>query len=121
MAELRFAAHLHYASPASPKDVDWEVPVLAAQAAAGVGLPELLAAIRRHRATLTDSGALEKRRQARRRQELDAVLAEELTAQVMARVRSDESLARTLDAVTAGALDPYSAATRILAATLRPS
>jgi LAO/AO transport system kinase len=119
MAELRFSVHLHYASPVSPKDVDWEVPVLATQAAAGVGLPELLAEIRRHRALLGESGALEKRRQARRRQELEAVLAEELTARVMARVRADEGLVRTLEAVTSGALDPYSAAARIAAATLR--
>src|ERR1051325_5701551 len=32
MAELKFAAHLHYTSPTSPKDVDWEIPVLPTQA-----------------------------------------------------------------------------------------
>ena len=119
MAELRFSAHLHHASPAAPKDVDWEAPVLATQAAANVGLAELLEEVRRHRRLLAESGALEKRRQARRRQELDTVLVEELTAQVMARVRSDEELAQTLEAAATGALDVYSAVARILAATLR--
>src|SRR5438552_522222 len=47
MAELTFAAHLHYASPTSPKDVDWEIPVLATQAHSDVGVAELLAEIRR--------------------------------------------------------------------------
>ncbi len=32
MAELRFSMHLHYSSSASPKDIDWETPVLATQA-----------------------------------------------------------------------------------------
>src|SRR5262245_9958091 len=66
MAELTFAAHLHYASPTSPKDVDWQVPVLASEAQNGDGIPEVLAEIPRHRATLEASGALETRRQARR-------------------------------------------------------
>jgi LAO/AO transport system kinase len=119
MAELRFSVHLHYASPASAKDVDWEVPVLATQAAAGSGLPELLAEIRRHQGLLASRGALETPPTARRRQELEVVLAEELTAQAMARARSDEALASVLDAVARGALDPYSAASRIVAAMLR--
>ena len=58
MAELKFAAHLHYASSTSPKDVDWEIPVLSAQAQADAGIAELLAEIRRHRGALEASGAL---------------------------------------------------------------
>jgi LAO/AO transport system kinase len=38
MAELRFSVHLHYTSGAQPKDLDWEVPVLAVQAANDVGI-----------------------------------------------------------------------------------
>ena len=49
MAELRFSVHLHYTSGAAAKDVDWEVPVLAAQAANDVGIDELLADVRKHR------------------------------------------------------------------------
>jgi LAO/AO transport system kinase len=36
MAELTFAAHLHHASPTSPRDIDWEIPVLATDIAASV-------------------------------------------------------------------------------------
>jgi len=119
MAELRFSVHLHYTSGSAPKDVDWEVPVLAAQAAHDVGIDAMLEQIRRHRAALEQAGALEKRRQARRRAELEALLVEEFTAQVTARVQTDPALGRTLDAVSAGSLDPYSAVARILAQTLK--
>ncbi len=119
MAELRFSVHLHGKTSASPRDIDWEVPVLAAQAANDVGVEELLGEIKRHRAALEQAGALEKRRQARRRAELEALLVEEFTSQVMARVQADEELARTLEAVSAGSLDPYSAVAQILAITMR--
>jgi LAO/AO transport system kinase len=69
MAELKFAAHLHYASSTSPKDIDWEIPVLAAQAQSDVGITELLAEIRRHRGVLEASGALVSRRRRRVRAE----------------------------------------------------
>ncbi len=119
MAELRFSVHLHYTSRAAPRDVDWEVPVLAAQAANDVGMDELFGAVKRHRAALERGGALEKRRQGRRRAALEALLVEEFRAQVMARVQTDADLARTLEAVAAGALDPYSAVAQILTLTLR--
>jgi LAO/AO transport system kinase len=118
MAELRFSVHLHYTSGAGPKDVDWEVPVLAVQAVHDVGIDELLAAVRRHRTTLEQAGALEKRRQARRRAELEALLVEEFTSQITARVQTDPVLARTLEAVTTGTLDSYSAVAQIIAQTL---
>ena len=113
MAELKFAAHLHYASPTSPKDVDWEIPVLSAQALADVGIAELLAEIRRHQAALTAAGALETRRERRRREELRAVLVEELSASVERRLERGE-LARPFDEVAAGTTDVYSAARAIL-------
>jgi LAO/AO transport system kinase len=119
MAELRFSVHLHYTSGGAPKDVDWEVPVLAAQAANDVGIDELIAQVKRHRAVLEQAGALETRRQARRRAELEALLVEEFTAQVTARVQTDAALGATIEAVTAGRLDPYSAVAEILSQTLR--
>jgi len=118
MADIRFSVHLHDTSGAGPRDVDWETPVLAAQAANDVGMVELMDAIERHRAALTGAGALDKRRQARRRAELEALLVEELTARVMARVQADPELAQTLGAVLEGSLDLYSAVARILSATL---
>ena len=66
-AELKFAAHLHDSSAASRKDVEWRIPVLALEAQRGVGVPELLAEIRRHRAVLESSGAFAARRRERAR------------------------------------------------------
>jgi putative protein kinase ArgK-like GTPase of G3E family len=94
--------------------------VLAAQAANDVGTPELLATITRHRAALEQAGALETRRRARRRAELEALLVEALSARVWARVQADPRLGRTLDAVSQGALDPHSAVARILDEALGP-
>ena len=119
MAELRFSAHLHYSSSVSPKDVDWEIPVLAAQATNDVGVAEVLAEVKRHRRVLEEAGALEKRRQARRRAELRTLLVEEFAGRVMATVERDPALIAVLDAVAAGTLDAYSAVDRILARLLR--
>src|SRR5688572_4462464 len=46
MAELKFAAHLHYASGTSRKDIDWEIPVLSMEAQNNLGVAELLAEVR---------------------------------------------------------------------------
>ena len=113
MAELKFAAHLHYASPTSPKDVDWEIPVLSTQAHSDVGIVELLAEIHRHAAALGAAGALETRRERRRREELRAVLVEELNASVGRRLERGE-LAGPFDDVATGATDVYTAARTIL-------
>src|SRR5215813_8445774 len=93
MAELRFSVHLHYTSRGPSQEVDWEVPVLATEGANDVGIGELLDAVKRHRTVLGETGALERRRRERRRGELEALLVEEFTAQVMARVRADPELA----------------------------
>ena len=113
MAELKFAAHLHYTSSTSPKDIDWEIPVLAAQAQADVGIADLLTEIGRHRAVLDASGAFSARRQRRRREELRALLVEELNASVEQRLARGE-LRTPFDAVAAGDTDVYSAARTIL-------
>jgi LAO/AO transport system kinase len=113
MAELKFAAHLHYASSTSPKDVDWEIPVLSAQAQGDVGIAELLAEIRRHAGVLDATGALGTRRARRRRDELRTVLVEELNASVQQRLERGE-LAAPFDEVAAGSTDVYSAARAIL-------
>jgi LAO/AO transport system kinase len=121
MAELKFAAHLHFASPAGRKDVEWEIPVLATEAQNDVGITELLGEIRRHRAALERNGALTARRGQRRRAELETLLVEELRQRLGRELRSG-ALARTFDEVTTGALDPYTATETILAMlSLKPS
>jgi LAO/AO transport system kinase len=121
MAELKFAAHLHYASSTSPKDVDWEIPVLAAQAQSDVGITELLSEIRRHRGVLEASGALASRRRRRVRAELEALLVEEFRERVERGLRGG-ALRAKLDEVVAGDTDPYSAVTAMLPmVSLEPS
>jgi LAO/AO transport system kinase len=119
MGELRFSVHLHYSSSVSAKDIEWETPVLAAQATNDVGIAELLAEVKRHRRVLEDAGALEKRRQARRRSELRTLLVEEFAARVLAQVEQDPELISVVDAVAGGTLDAYSGVARILARLLR--
>ncbi len=113
MAELTFAAHLSLTSAASPKNIGWEIPVLSAEAQSGVGIAELLADVRRHRAALEAAGALAARRRARRREELKTLLLDEVRQKVERALAGGE-LARTVDAVVEGALDPYSAVQAIL-------
>jgi LAO/AO transport system kinase len=113
MAELKFAAHLHYASTTTPKDVDWEIPVLSCQAQADAGIAELLAEIRRHRAALESGGALAARRGRRLRAQVEALLVEEFRGRV-ARGLAGGALRATLDEVAAGTTDPYSAVEAML-------
>jgi len=119
MAELRFSVHLHYSSSVSPKDIEWEIPVLAAQATNDVGVGELLADVKRHRSVLEQTGALEKRRRARRRSDLRTLLVEEFAARVAAAIERDPELTATMDAVAEGKLDAYSGVERMLARLLR--
>jgi LAO/AO transport system kinase len=119
MAELRFSVHLHYSSSVSPKDIDWEIPVLAAQATNDVGVGELLGEVKRHRSQLEQTGALEKRRRARRRADLRLLLTEEFAGRVLSAVEGHPELVATMDAVAEGRLDAYSGVERILARLLR--
>jgi LAO/AO transport system kinase len=114
MAELTFTAHLQYTGSTGPRDVDWEIPVLSAEAQNDVGIAELLETIRRHRAALEAAGALVERRRQRRRAELRGLLIEAFAAGVERKLQSGE-LARTFDDVAEGVIDPYSAAETILA------
>jgi LAO/AO transport system kinase len=121
MAELKFAAHLHYASSTSPKDVDWEIPVLSVQAQSDIGITELLAEIRRHRGVLEANGALTARRRRRLRAELEALLVEEFRERVE-RGLGGGALRAKFDEVVAGDTDPYSAVAAMLPmVSLEPS
>jgi LAO/AO transport system kinase len=114
MAELRFAAHLHYTSPASRKDVDWEIPILATEAQNDVGLSELLEVIRRHRSVLESAGALASRRRERRRAEFEAVLTDALREAVVRRLGERDDLRGVVDRVMDGTLDPYTASAQVV-------
>src|SRR5438105_214058 len=121
MAELKFAAHLHASSTASRRDMEWETPVLSLQAQHGVGIQELLADIRRHRAALEGSGAFAARRRERARAELEALLVDAFRGRVDRALHAGRVKA-VFDEVVAGARDPYSAAAAILPViSLEPS
>jgi LAO/AO transport system kinase len=113
VAELRFNVHLHLSSPAAARDVEWDIPVLTAEAQNDAGTIELLAAIQRHRAALEASGALDARRRARLRAEFEGLLVDRFRAQVQEQLASGD-LGPTVDRVVDGALDPYSAAELVL-------
>lgn len=122
MTELRFMVHLHQKrQPAA--EVEWEIPVLATRAVEDAGLDELLAEVRRHRERLEASGALQIRRQARRRRELHELIVQELRREVERQLEADGALAGYREQVLSGALDPYSAVAEILAkgTWLRPA
>jgi LAO/AO transport system kinase len=118
LAELRFNVHLHLASPAARTDIEWEIPVLSAEAQNDVGIAEMLAAIKRHRAALAASGALTARRRARRRAEFESLLVDRVRTRIQEALTTGD-LGATVDRVADGELDPYSAADAILARASR--
>ena len=118
MAELRFAVHLHYASGTTAKDMDWEIPVLAAQAADDVGIAEIWRGPAPPRAARAGGRAREAP-PGPAASGAQALLAEELAAEVMARVQADPELSRVTEEVAGGSLDVYSGVAEILAHTLR--
>jgi len=92
----------------------WRPPVVRTVATTGEGSPDLWAAVDGHRRHLEATGRLAERRHARVRAELDLIVAQRL------RVRAEALLGDTerdaiQAAVTAGRLDPWSAADRLLA------
>jgi LAO/AO transport system kinase len=93
---------------------DWKPRIIGAVAVSGDGIDDLAAAIDSHRAWLTESGELQRRRQARARREISAIAIGELQrrADGLAGVSRLDELAGQ---VSAGALDPYAAADELIA------
>ncbi len=112
--ELRYMVHLHREGQQASRELDWEVPVRLAAAATGVGVDELLAEIRRHRAALEASGTLARRRQSRRGRELRNLIVAELRQEVERALADGGPLAPLLADVQAGRLDPYTAIAEVL-------
>ena len=118
LTELKYMVHLHREGMQASRDVSWEVPILSTEAAHDVGVAELLEAIGRHRATLESSGALARRRQARRARELRALIMAELRLEVDRALAAGGELESMMAEVEAGRIDPYTAV-RDVAARLR--
>jgi LAO/AO transport system kinase len=88
--------------------------VLVTTAMTGEGIPELLAALDRHRAAAAD-GATSEARRARAAAQLRSVLVERLWLRLTT-PPLDAATARAIDAVAGHEDDPYAAADRLLAA-----
>jgi LAO/AO transport system kinase len=107
-AELSQMLHLRPASA-------WTVPVVQTQASADVGTDALVAALEQHRAFRASDGERAERERDRREDELLDVLDEELHRRLERGLGAAGNGVRPLlDAVRGGALDPYTAALRIL-------
>jgi LAO/AO transport system kinase len=97
----------------------WEVPVLATNALAGDGLPDLLGAIDAHRVWLEASGELDARRRARAAGRIHDVVDRELRRAAWTSPGVTTGLAAGLESIKAGRATPYSVAHDILNALLR--
>ena len=108
-SELVQMLHLRPAAP-------WAIPVLLTTASADRGVEAVLAELEKHRAFVTASTDRTERERRRREGELLDVLEEELRRRVEQGLgtAAADGLGSLLDAVRGGAIDPYSAALRIL-------
>lgn len=97
-----------------PPSPHWKVPVLCTSASQGEGIRALWETVLHFRATMQSAGAW----QARRQEQAQAWMWQEIDAGLQQRFRSHNAiraqLASTLQAVSAGELDPSSAASALL-------
>ncbi|GAA1807108.1 methylmalonyl Co-A mutase-associated GTPase MeaB [Luedemannella flava] len=94
---------------------EWRPPVLRAVASRAEGIDDILAALAKHRAWLIEHDVLVGRRRERAEVEITQVALARLRARVAA-VTGDAALPALAADVADGALDPYSAAAKLLAA-----
>jgi LAO/AO transport system kinase len=97
-----------------PGPDDWSPPILKTVASRSEGVDEVVAAIDKHRAWLTDSGALDARRRVRAAEEIEALALTTLRRR-MNRVRDGALLDELAGRVVAGTADPYTAADELTA------
>ncbi|MEO7060995.1 MAG: methylmalonyl Co-A mutase-associated GTPase MeaB [Lapillicoccus sp.] len=93
----------------------WRPPVIKTVAARGEGTAQVMEAIDKHLAWLTDHGELRNRRVARAADEIEAIAVAALRSRI-GDLRHDESLDRLARAVVDGTSDPYAAADQVVSA-----
>ena len=93
---------------------DWEPPVLLTQAADGKGIEDLWDAVERHRAHIESAGELRRRRVARNAHEIVEIALGRIR-RAIDDVGDKEVLSGLAEQVTDHALDPYTAADKLLA------
>ncbi|MBJ7458353.1 MAG: methylmalonyl Co-A mutase-associated GTPase MeaB [Thermoleophilaceae bacterium] len=92
----------------------WTPPVVQTQAAHGIGIEELLAAIDAHRAHIVERGTLAERRRRNLRNEVMELATISLRRELEESTNADAELQTLLDQVVERKLDPGSAAREIL-------
>lgn len=96
-------------------DDGWTPPVVRTQAADGVGIDELIAAIDAHRTHIAERGTLEVRRRRNLENEVIEIATISLRREIEAVIAADDGVRELLDQVVGRKLDPASAAREILA------
>lgn len=95
-------------------ETSWQAPIVKTTAVDGTGVGEVWAAIGNHRRHLEETSDLEAKRRRRLAVELDSAIAEEIRLRIGA-VDDGGRYADVLEAVLHRTLDPWTAATRLLA------
>lgn len=98
---------------------DWRPPIRQTVASQGAGIDELIATIDEHIVYLDASGELGRRRTARTRNELLALIEERIDRYVLRQISSSGQLDAIVDALEKRREDPYAIVTKLLAAFLR--
>jgi LAO/AO transport system kinase len=93
----------------------WRPPIVKTVAVRGDGMPELLAALAKHRAWMQRTGQLERRRQGRAAAEIEAIALAKVRER-FGEVHGSAALDALAADVVAGKTDPYSAADELTAA-----
>jgi LAO/AO transport system kinase len=91
----------------------WRPPILKTVAQTGDGIEEVVAAIDDHRAWMTGTGELDRRRRRRARDEIEAIAVTALRER-FGDVHGHAQLDGLADAVVRGETDPYTAADRLI-------
>ena len=93
----------------------WRPPIVKTIASDGTGVPDVIDAIGRHREMLEQTGELDRRRERRARDEIEAIAVTALRAR-FGDLHGHADLDSLSAHVSAGELDPFSAADRLLRA-----
>ena len=93
---------------------DWVPPVVLTQAHKNQGIGELFELVTDHRDHLETSSGLERKRRERRGEEFLGTIEEELSRRLKHRITVDPAFSGVLEDVRDGAMEPYSAALRLL-------
>ncbi|MEV8094084.1 methylmalonyl Co-A mutase-associated GTPase MeaB [Kitasatospora sp. NPDC085879] len=93
---------------------DWRPPIVKTVAARNEGVDEVVDALEKHRAWLAETGELAARRTRRAAQEIEAIALAALRSRI-GDLHGDRHLVGLAERVSAGGLDPYTAADHLVA------